>query len=288
MNHNFSSNLKRIRKDRGFTQESLAATTNLKRNTIALYETERRECDFDTLVLLANVLECSTDDLLGSKSKSSHKGYIYILTNPSFPEYVKIGYADNVERRLQELNRSECVPFSFRIYATYEVNSRLSDKNVHSIIDRLNPNLRAIEVIKGKKREREFYAMSAEDAYLILEAIAEIHNCSDRLKMCNPSEVEKNAEKEARDIEKESKTRSSNFTFSEMQIPIGATLQYCFDNSITCEVIDERRVMYNGEKMYLTGVAKQLLGRDKGVCGPSYFTYMGAKLWDFEGRKDNA
>ena len=25
------------------------------------------------------------------------KGVIYILTNPSFPEYVKIGYADNVE-----------------------------------------------------------------------------------------------------------------------------------------------------------------------------------------------
>ena len=24
-------------------------------------------------------------------------GYIYILTNPSFPDYVKIGYADNVK-----------------------------------------------------------------------------------------------------------------------------------------------------------------------------------------------
>ena len=27
-------------------------------------------------------------------------GVIYILTNPSFPQYVKIGYADNVESRL--------------------------------------------------------------------------------------------------------------------------------------------------------------------------------------------
>ena len=25
------------------------------------------------------------------------KGVIYILTNPSFPDYVKIGYADNME-----------------------------------------------------------------------------------------------------------------------------------------------------------------------------------------------
>ena len=32
----------------------------------------------------------------------------------SFKEYVKIGYADDVERRLKELNRSECMPFAFR------------------------------------------------------------------------------------------------------------------------------------------------------------------------------
>lgn len=32
----------------------------------------------------------------------------------SFKEYVKIGYADDVERRLKELNRSKCMPFAFR------------------------------------------------------------------------------------------------------------------------------------------------------------------------------
>ena len=31
---------------------------------------------------------------------ADHIGYIYILTNPSFPQYVKIGYADDVEKRL--------------------------------------------------------------------------------------------------------------------------------------------------------------------------------------------
>ena len=55
-------------------------------------------------------------------------GFIYILTSPSFPEYVKIGYADNVEKRLNQLNRSVCIPFAFRVYATYQVASRLSDK----------------------------------------------------------------------------------------------------------------------------------------------------------------
>lgn len=62
-------------------------------------------------------------------------GVIYILTNPSFPEYVKIGYADDIDKRLQQLNRSECIPFAFRVYATYEVNSRLSDLKIHSITD---------------------------------------------------------------------------------------------------------------------------------------------------------
>ena len=53
-----------------------------------------------------------------------NKGVIYILTNPSFPEYVKIGYADDIKKRLKQLNRSECIPFAFRVYATYEVNRR--------------------------------------------------------------------------------------------------------------------------------------------------------------------
>lgn len=51
-------------------------------------------------------------------------GYIYILTNPSFKDYVKIGYADNVEERVVQLNRTECTPFAFRIYATYKVSER--------------------------------------------------------------------------------------------------------------------------------------------------------------------
>ena len=67
-------------------------------------------------------------------------GYIYILTNPSFNEYVKIGYTADVKERLKRLNKSECIPFAFRVYATYEVESELSDLKIHAIIDKLNPN----------------------------------------------------------------------------------------------------------------------------------------------------
>lgn len=39
-------------------------------------------------------------------SAAKKAGVIYILTNPSFPDYVKIGYATNIENRLKQLNRS--------------------------------------------------------------------------------------------------------------------------------------------------------------------------------------
>ena len=119
---------------------------------------------------------------------NNKKGVIYILTNPSFPEYVKIGYADDVNERIAQLNRSECTPFAFRVYATYEVSERLSDLKIHNVIDKLNPNLRSIDNVEGKKRVREFYAMAPEDAYEILEAVAEINGLKENLKLWKQTE----------------------------------------------------------------------------------------------------
>ena len=128
------------------------------------------------------------------------KGCIYILTNPSFPKFVKIGYADDVYQRLNQLNRSECVPYAFRLYAYYEVASRLTDMKLHAMIDRLNPNLRAIEDFNGKKRVREFYAMEAKEAYSILETIAELNGMQENLHLVKPTIEEVNAEEEAAEI----------------------------------------------------------------------------------------
>ena len=73
------------------------------------------------------------------------KGVIYILTNPAFPQYVKIGYAQDLEKRLKQLNRSETIPYAFRAYAVYDVESELTDRDLHAIIDSINPDLRTIE-----------------------------------------------------------------------------------------------------------------------------------------------
>lgn len=213
-----------------------------------------------------------------------NKGVIYILTNPSFPEYVKIGYADDIDKRLKQLNRSECTPFAFRVYATYEVNSRLSDLKIHSIIDKLNPNLRSIENNDGKKRIREFYAMTPEDAYSILEAIAEIHGCTDNLKLVTPNEKEAQAEATAQEIDTEVTERASNFSFTKCNIPIGATITYSGDEAITATVVDDRLVEYNGETMSLTALAKLVSGIKYSIPDPKFFKYNGEALNDIRHR----
>ncbi|HIU70260.1 MAG TPA: GIY-YIG nuclease family protein [Candidatus Enterosoma merdigallinarum] len=129
--------------------------------------------------------------------ETKSQGVIYILTNPSFPDYVKIGYADDVNKRLKELNRSECIPFAFRLYAYYEVPQRLTDKKLHELIDMINPDLRAIEEFDGKRRTREFYNMTSEKAYKILQAIAQINGLEDNLHKVKPSEKDLEEEEAA-------------------------------------------------------------------------------------------
>lgn len=137
-----------------------------------------------------------------NKKKTEGKGVVYILTNPSFPEYVKIGYADDLQKRLKELNRSECIPYAFRVFAIYEVNERLQDLALHNMIDSINPTLRAIETFDGKKRKKEFYAMTPDDAYAILQTIATVSGTVDRLHKLSPEGHEIIDEKTAEDVEK--------------------------------------------------------------------------------------
>lgn len=219
-------------------------------------------------------------------------GYIYILTNPSFPEYVKIGYAADVKQRLEELNRSTAVPFAFRVYATYEVDSALSDKKLHTILDKLNPELRSREEIDGKKRIREFYAMTPEDAYSILEAIAEINGYKHRLKKWKATAAEQWDENTAQENREAHQERLSPFAFSKCKIGAGEQVEFCCAGNAhsgeLCTVVDDKHVSYDGKTWSLTGLATQLLGKSScsGIAGPRYFKYRGEWLTDLRCRME--
>lgn len=209
-------------------------------------------------------------------------GYIYILTNPSFQQYVKIGYATDVKQRLDELNRSSAVPFAFRVYATYEVDSALSDKKLHSILDKLNPDLRSTEEINGKKRIREFYAMSPEDAYSILEAIAEINGFRSRLKKWKATISEQQDEALAIEINDQHQERLAPFRFSMCNISVGEQVEFCCPGNAhdgeLFTVVDDKHVQHDGEPWAMTTLAKHLLNAKWALAGPKYFKYRGEWL----------
>ena len=152
-------------------------------------------------------------------------GVIYILSNPAFEEYVKIGYADDLPRRLAGLNASEAVPYAFRSYAVYEVDERLADTIIHRIIDTLNPELRTVEEFDGKERKREFYALSKEDAYDVLRAIAELTHTEGRLHLTKPTGEELEEERSADEVrEVAERKRRKNFTFDIIGLEPGTKL----------------------------------------------------------------
>lgn len=215
-------------------------------------------------------------------SKEKKAGVIYILTNPSFPDYVKIGYAHNIETRLKQLNRSETIPFAFRVYAVYAVESELTDKELHKLIDKLNPDLRTIENFDGKERVKEFYAMSAEDAYGLLECIAKISGTLGRLQRLTPEGHEILDEQIANEVRET--VRRGPFRFSACNIPIGSQIEFIEDSSIKATVVDDRRIEYNGETTSVSALAQKLKGFDHAVQGTLWFTYQGEKLTDIRDR----
>lgn len=212
-------------------------------------------------------------------------GVIYILTNPSFKEYVKIGYANDIEKRLKQLNRSETIPYAFRVYAIYETDNRLTDKELHRLIDNLNPELRTIDNFDGKTRTKEFFAMSAEEAYSLLECIAKISGTEHRLKRMKPEGHEIVDEELAEEVRETA--RRGPFRFSKCNIPFGSEIAFVEDEKIKAIVVDDRHIEYNGETTSVSALAQKLKGFDHPVQGTLWFTYKSKKLSDIRDNLEN-
>jgi transcriptional regulator with XRE-family HTH domain len=80
-----SNRLAFFRKQKGFTQESLAAKINKSVDTISNIERARNAVSFEIVVMIANVLEISLDDLMifpetGNRKSNDYK-YIKRVIN---------------------------------------------------------------------------------------------------------------------------------------------------------------------------------------------------------------
>ena len=209
-------------------------------------------------------------------------GYIYILVNPSIKNMVKIGYATDVEKRMQSLY-SSAVPDPYHCYAWYKVRHKLEDKTVHKLIDSLDPDLRHAS-------NREFYEMDPERAYEILSAVAQISGNDDCLEKnpLNDSFFEDKIKVESKDEKKsdnkpEKKMRSP-LTFKACGIPVGSILEFYKDKSIKVKTVDEKnKVEYKGKQYSISGLGIKLT-KWSACQGGSVFLYKGKYLTEL--RKD--
>lgn len=89
----FASVIKRLRIERGITQEQLASMLKISRSTVGMYETGSREPDFETCEAIADIFNVDMDFLLG-RSNVERKDPVYPVNSipPGFeplPKMVK-------------------------------------------------------------------------------------------------------------------------------------------------------------------------------------------------------
>ena len=192
---------------------------------------------------------------------------VYILTNESMPDTIKVGITENLDRRVRELDNTS-TPLPFECYYAVEVeNASAIEKKIHEGLDD-----------KRVRQNREFFNATPEQAKAILE-IAEVMGG----KNVTPKEdiVETPQDKQALDSARKKRKR---FNFSMVNILPGTLLEFVKDNSITCEVVDENKVKFRDKVTSLSDAADSILkemGYDwEGVQGPLWWSYKGKSLRD--------
>lgn len=187
------------------------------------------------------------------------------MTNPCLKNMVKIGYATDVESRRKQLSTT-ALPYEYEVYATYETSGNLEDKKLHKLIDNLNPDLRV-------SKNREFFMMSPDEAYELLETIALISGTQEKLSLA----VDDSADDAT--LQSIRHPRRSPINFEKCHIPVGAELVYIEDSSVVVTVESERKVIYKDEITSLSAIVGQIKGV-KSIQGSLYFTYNGRPLID--------
>ena len=193
---------------------------------------------------------------------------VYILTNESMPDTIKIGITDNLERRIKELDNTS-TPLPFECYYAVEVENASSiEKKLHEGLDD-----------KRVRQNREFFNTTPEQAKALLE-VAEIMGG----KNVTPKEVIAETEQDKQALDKAKKTSKRINYFEILNLEIGTVLHFSKDESITCEVAENNKVKFRNKIVALSACAYEVIiemGYDwKTINGASFWCYKGKSLRD--------
>jgi hypothetical protein len=169
-------------------------------------------------------------------------GIVYVLSNPAFDNYVKIGRTIDLEQRLRQLDNTS-VPLPFRCVYAVEVED---DVKVERLLHQAFADVRV-------RSTREFFEI---DAQRIISA----------LKLTFGREVtpREDIAVDAEGIEalERTITQRRQYNFADAHVAVGDVLTYSKDESITATVVADKKVLFEGEPVSLSKAALILLHRE--------------------------
>ncbi len=179
---------------------------------------------------------------------------IYVLINEAMPGYVKIGMTNNsVLERLKQLDRTN-IPMPFECYYACEVeNAHEEERWLHSIFSD-----------RRVRDEREFFKIDPER---VVAAVRRIQK-----KDVTPKDFVNVTKEEESEIEG-AKEKRARFDFANYKIPVGSTIVFSRDNSVTAKVLENNKIELDGKLTSLSESAQNLLGYKRGIAGILYWMY---------------
>ena len=193
---------------------------------------------------------------------------VYVLTNPSIPDIVKIGMTTDLTTRMRSLYNSS-VPVPFECYFACTVKDMsFVEKQLHDGFDdfRVNP-------------KREFFRIDPERVVSILKMVM--------IEDVTPKEDIVEDEIDQRSLDKEKKVRG-RFNFDMIGVPVGSILTFVKDPTITSTVVDKHKIKFEDEIHSLSSSTLKIVHRMgytwKQVSGPTYWMYEGETLTERRSR----
>lgn len=200
-------------------------------------------------------------------------GYVYILTNPSMPGIVKIGYTKDIKTRLRDLDTTG-VPTPYEPYFSVKTAKyQILEKVIHRELDKLTDT--------RLRTNREFFRMEPDMARDLLLNIS---------RLVDDAEVDDYGNVTAPDtIDNEGKVRpkSSRTTFKMLGIPVGTELEPVTDVCPRIKTADEESavcVLETQEVKAISRVVVDAYGTPHN--GFDYYKYNGEVLSKIRKRID--
>ena len=169
-------------------------------------------------------------------------GIVYVLSNPAFDNYVKIGRTIDLEQRLKQLDNTS-VPLPFRCVFAIKVDDEIA---VEKLVHQAFADVRV-------RSSREFFEI---DAQRVIAA----------LRLTNGEDVTPKSDiaEDAESIEALERTvaKRKTYSFADAKVDVGDVLSYSKDDNITAVVVADKKVEFEGETTSLSKAALILLHRE--------------------------